>query len=410
MDELLLQNWFGTTDRQRVDDELSPFSDQHVAALKRRGTRLLFAVGTHDMNFPYAISLQFVDKLRRAGVPVRFETHHRLGHSGAAPDYPQQVLPQILRSVPGGNPAIEDEDLHYRPKSADQHWVYAPFVPDHEPVAFEAPKAMVRGGDVSFFLTGEPSTQYEVVTFKLDDTAWLQSQQVVRLYEEPALGRSGTLPGPDEDLPIAQWEVTAADELAPGLYLYNVRYRLSGQASWTVIPHEGVSQPGQPPHALLYVLESEPKEALDGQAAEDSLVHGTMRSWGLGGDILFSLPAPDVKANGQDGPVTIGRQETLQLLIALAAQSAAGLAADWWVVQDRPAGGRRFFDGQAWVESQSGEPYRRDPLSDLGAVIVTDLTGLTPGEYVFSLAVDMLPNGVLDEPLFVDQVTVMVRP
>ena len=49
-------------------------------------------------------------------------------------------------------------------------------------------------------------------------------------------------------------------------------------------------------------------------------------------------PTPDIKANGSDGQITIGTNDTLTIAISLSSGSFSDVPADWWIVVNTPSG------------------------------------------------------------------------
>jgi hypothetical protein len=126
--------------------------------------------------------------------------------------------------------------------------------------------------------------------------------------------------------------------------------------------------------------------------------------------IAAMAPAPDVTANGSDGPVSIGRNETLVVTCALAANDLAGTAADWWLVAATPMGWYRYDAGSGtWVPGLA--PTYQGALFDLAPTEVLNMSGLPAGAYTFHFGVDLAANGSLDmDQAHSDSVDVTVTP
>ena len=50
----------------------------------------------------------------------------------------------------------------------------------------------------------------------------------------------------------------------------------------------------------------------------------------------MSTPVPDIKANGQDGPINISPGDPVAITISLNAGDKAGQTADWWIAVSTP--------------------------------------------------------------------------
>lgn len=55
--------------------------------------------------------------------------------------------------------------------------------------------------------------------------------------------------------------------------------------------------------------------------------------WGIG---ITALPAPDIKANESDGPITVSSDDSVSITICLDPGNKVGQDADWWVATDTP--------------------------------------------------------------------------
>ena len=127
-------------------------------------------------------------------------------------------------------------------------------------------------------------------------------------------------------------------------------------------------------------------------------------------------PAPNIKANGSDGPVT--PTGNLSITVALDPGSRSGDNADWWVAADTPIGWYYFNAGTLeWI--LAGASYTdlivtyQGPLFDLATFEVLNMpvSGLPSGTYKFYFAVDMNMNGLLDlDELYYDSIVVNITP
>ena len=122
-------------------------------------------------------------------------------------------------------------------------------------------------------------------------------------------------------------------------------------------------------------------------------------------DWLFeknSVPVVDIKANGQDGPLTVSNSTPVSLTVSLSPGDQNGNSADWWVTAYTPWGWYSLTSN-GWVPGIY--PLATYPLLSISTVQI--LNGyLPPGDYKFYSAVDMNPNGILDSPLYYDGVQI----
>jgi len=113
---------------------------------------------------------------------------------------------------------------------------------------------------------------------------------------------------------------------------------------------------------------------------------------------------PDIKANGQDGPLTVSSGTAVSITASLAPGDQNGKLADWWIAYSSPSG---------WYSPTSNGwlpgiyPLATSPLFYIAPVEI--LNGYLPvGDYAFYFAVDLSPNGLLDSPIYYDGVQVHV--
>ncbi len=121
---------------------------------------------------------------------------------------------------------------------------------------------------------------------------------------------------------------------------------------------------------------------------------------------------PDIRINGQDGPVTLRQGEILSATIDLQTGAGAGMPADWWVAALAPGGAWWYFDAYtvAWNPVISFTPSYQGALFNFAApidILTLDTRWLPPGTYALYFGVDTAMNGVLDSPPFLvyDSVT-----
>jgi hypothetical protein len=115
-------------------------------------------------------------------------------------------------------------------------------------------------------------------------------------------------------------------------------------------------------------------------------------------------PAPDIKANGQDGQITVSFGTPVSITASLAPGSENGKFADWWLAESTPMG--------LYTLTSSGWSLGINMLFQYPLVSVPPVEifkgSLPAGDYAFYFAVDMSPNGVLDSPFYYDFVQVHV--
>ncbi len=108
-------------------------------------------------------------------------------------------------------------------------------------------------------------------------------------------------------------------------------------------------------------------------------------------------PVPDIKVNGQDGPVTVSSGDSLSVTVGLTAGSRIGQAADWWVSASAsaPTGLYGWF---SYVYAMGGWmdgllPCIQMDLINLSSAVEVFSDKLPVGEYNFYFAVDSNADG-----------------
>jgi DNA-binding beta-propeller fold protein YncE len=119
-------------------------------------------------------------------------------------------------------------------------------------------------------------------------------------------------------------------------------------------------------------------------------------------------PLPDLKINGSDGHLGIIPSESVSVALALAAGRHAGEDSDWWVAAHTTPSGWFTFDIESgvWVPGLDLTVGYQGPLADRAAREILALPGLPAGRYTFYSVVDRTRNGVIDQPLSYDCLTV----
>jgi len=116
-------------------------------------------------------------------------------------------------------------------------------------------------------------------------------------------------------------------------------------------------------------------------------------------------PAPDIKANGQDGPITVSSGTPVSITVSLAPGDQKGKPADWWLAYSSPAGWYSLNSSGFLTPGIS--LFSQDPLFSLSAEEIYAST-LPVGDYAFYFGVDMTPNGSVDSPYYFDAVQIHV--
>jgi len=117
-----------------------------------------------------------------------------------------------------------------------------------------------------------------------------------------------------------------------------------------------------------------------------------------------SAPSPEIKANLQDGAITVLIGAPVSITARLDPGDQGGKTADWWLAYSSPWGWYSLY-ANGW--NPGVNPLATFSLIDVPSVEI--FSGYPPvGDYIFYFAVDMTPNGVLDQPLYYDWVQVHV--
>lgn len=111
---------------------------------------------------------------------------------------------------------------------------------------------------------------------------------------------------------------------------------------------------------------------------------------------------PVIKANGQDGQITVTSETPVSITVSLAPGNNNAVLADWWLVFYSPAGWYSL-NSNGWTSGIYS--LAKYPLFVLSPVQIM-YGNLSVGDYVFCFAVDTSPNDTLDFPLFYDCVQV----
>ena len=104
-------------------------------------------------------------------------------------------------------------------------------------------------------------------------------------------------------------------------------------------------------------------------------------------------PAPNIKANGSDGPITVSSGTPVSITVSLDPGGQAGQNKDWWIYADTPFGSYSYVYPSGW---QPG--LIRTIAAPLFALSSTEILNrpLPAGYYVIHFAVDNNADGILD--------------
>ena len=129
-------------------------------------------------------------------------------------------------------------------------------------------------------------------------------------------------------------------------------------------------------------------------------IAGTSRPQGQGYDMgayeYVGTPVPDIKANGEDGSITVSSGTPVSIALSLDPDNLSGQNADWWVVELTPSSTYNHFDLSAGSMVQGLLPTHQGPLFTLGTTPLLNSSALTVGTHIFYFAVDLKMNGSLD--------------
>jgi len=117
-------------------------------------------------------------------------------------------------------------------------------------------------------------------------------------------------------------------------------------------------------------------------------------------------PVPDIKANGQDGPVVVPFGTRLSVAIGLDPAKQTGQWADWWVAAQTPFGWFSYVHPNGW---QPGIHWAAQaPLFAISPLFDVLNIALPAGSYTFYFAVDNNMDGNPDAT-WIDSVSVRVE-
>ena len=119
--------------------------------------------------------------------------------------------------------------------------------------------------------------------------------------------------------------------------------------------------------------------------------------------------APDIKANGQEGPISVSSGTPVSVTVSLNLGGYVGQNADWWVVELTPSSTYNHFDLSTSSMVQGILPTHQGPLFNLGTTQLLNTSSLTVGTHTFYFGVDLKMNGSLDmDSIYYDSVGINV--
>lgn len=125
---------------------------------------------------------------------------------------------------------------------------------------------------------------------------------------------------------------------------------------------------------------------------------------------IFSLPVPDIKANGSDGPLNIRAGDDVTVSVTLNCGSFLNQNADWWVAKYGPDGWY-FYDvpGGTWTFQPGLNVTYQGPLFELGTTNLWGPSGLSAGTHTFYFGIDRFMDGEVSyDQLSYDSISIQV--
>jgi len=117
-------------------------------------------------------------------------------------------------------------------------------------------------------------------------------------------------------------------------------------------------------------------------------------------------PAPDIKANGQDGPIIVSSGTPVSVAVTLDPGNWAGREADWWVAAYAPFSWYTYMYPSGWRPGIHA--CVQTPLFEIATPIEVLNRPLPKGQYIFYFAVDGNVDGLADGT-WMDSVNVQVE-
>ncbi len=280
-ERLLLHNLIGSMDRNVANEVLSPLSYIFARNMKERGTGVFLYTGTHDAFNTKDSIIDLAENLLAQGVETHLQIGYRYGHNGV--DNPFERVADLLKKL------LQDEEVsfkgmsHYKRASAKpEEWPKSEeFFPARQPVFFEGPKMIALEDRAMINIVGAEGMSYHLKLYKLDDPAWVEKGEPVKLDSGYTLSQ-GVFPQKTKHLENRISYVKSYMELdsafLPGFYIFELWYLPEGSAEWIQVPSHRVPQPGVEAKPVLQVVKEYPD--LSGTDLGNSLSAMSL-GWGL---------------------------------------------------------------------------------------------------------------------------------
>lgn len=117
-------------------------------------------------------------------------------------------------------------------------------------------------------------------------------------------------------------------------------------------------------------------------------------------------PRPDIKINGSDSNISVSGFTPVNLMVSLDPGSFLNTEADWWIIAY--VANTWYFLNSSLQWTTQYIPIYQGPLFNVSPVSLFSSTLPVGYTYTFYFAVDLTKNGVIDNPLYFDSVTVTV--
>ena len=123
-----------------------------------------------------------------------------------------------------------------------------------------------------------------------------------------------------------------------------------------------------------------------------------------------SYPIPDIKANEEDGSITVSSDDSVLITVSLHTGGYTGQSADWWVVESTPSDTFNYYNLSTGSMVPGLLPTHQGPLFNLGTTQLLNSSDLAVGTHTFYFGVDLKMNGSLNmDSIYYDSVSVDVQ-